>query len=1055
MAAENAAPAVAGPTPAATSAVTPVLGIGKGITVSVVVALFVALGEINRLSGQVLDDKARPWSFTALMGPGALGNIEGWTATFPAYATERAEWLVMYVALDVVLIALYGIVVAGWLAGQGAHSLAWVLRVLAIVDVLEDAFALLTTSTGSASLAKVTAYVSVLKWLVVFAALAVVVYGVLQPGVRALISVWLRGFYLQRFSILAVIPLAVLTIPAGSDLLDQLPDVQRRWVWDGQGLLHFLAAAVSVVVVTVGVLVLGRLRSGAMWHRTDRSVAAEPPANLWLGLLVPAVIAVALVVIWARGGGAPWSMPGLEPERLMAFLAVPLIIIGLSALIRWRLNAAGGTSTWWTAHFEALPHRVPTTEVSRAMVLAGDILTAISIVVAALGLVRSFTAVVALAAVDLGGTWRGLPLLLLGFALAVLGWPVARWLALLVTDDTLVGGVHASRNWWQKVRATLTPTVDVPSNLGLRLGVLVAGIALFFVVGGFAAAFGSGLGVIATSLLALLAATLVVGGTVVVVQDRKAPEVFWYKGIRLRSLPVTTILLLTIVFTTSLGSDVDVHGVRGLGTGPGTPAPALRRTTLPQAVDEWLVRTRGCGHSVTAGGVAYRLRPMFFLAAEGGGIRAAYWTTAGLDIFRGAVTPSAQSVDWSAPSPANRCAAALFGGGASGGAVGLTLARFAGTGLARDQAAAIATPDALGAATSGLFVRDTAYAATGVPFFGAPGYATGQVSGPVWLDRAGLMESAWEKSSDLDAPFLPSDGTVSTAVTGSLILNSTRVADGCRMWVSQLVLATGDQQSCDFSPTPAGHTVDLFSVLGAGAAGPPTGRDHCLGPVTAATAAMLASRFPFVTPSGVAGPCSGQLEQQLVDGGYVENSGLATLIDLAPAWLQDVQRRNANALRNGGTQVDVIVPVVMYFDNGTGGDLVAAPPAPTAEILVPSTTNSRAKGVLVDTPALLRNAARTIATVSLFDASTGAPPELVTQIDQWRPKPVVVVHQSTFPSVTAPLGWVLSQESMATMDRGLAEQSDPIAPEPTSPVLSVTENGSLRDAIRMARPDSP
>jgi len=446
---------------------------------------------------------------------------------------------------------------------------------------------------------------------------------------------------------------------------------------------------------------------------------------------------------------------------------------------------------------------------------------------------------------------------------------------------------------------------------------------------------------------------------------------------------------------------------------------------------------------------------MFFLAAEGGGIRAAYWTTAGLDIFRGAVTPSAQSVDWSAPLPGNRCAAGLFGGGASGGAVGLTLARFAGAGLARDQAVAIATPDALGAATSGLFVRDTSYAATGVPFFGAPGYATGQVSGPVWLDRAGLMESAWERSSDLRVPFLPANGAVSTAVTGSLILNSTRVADGCRMWVSQVLLAAGDQQSCDFSPTPAGHTVDLFGVLGAGAAGTPTVTDHCLGPVTAATGALLASRFPFVTPSGVAGPCSGQLEQQLVDGGYVENSGLATIVDLAPLWLREVQRRNSLALASRAAQVDVIVPVVMYFDNGTGGDLVAAPPAPTAEILVPSTTNGRAKGVLVDTPALLRNAARAIPTTSLFDASTGAPPELVTQIDQWRPKPVVVVHQSTFPAVTAPLGWVLSQESMATMDRGLAEQADPTAPEPTSPLLSVTANGSLRDAIRLARPDAP
>src|SRR5436190_11519558 len=82
MAAQKAAPAAASSTPAATGAATPVLGIGKGITASVVVALFVALGEINRLSGQVLDDQARPWPFTVLMGPGALGNVDGWTATF-------------------------------------------------------------------------------------------------------------------------------------------------------------------------------------------------------------------------------------------------------------------------------------------------------------------------------------------------------------------------------------------------------------------------------------------------------------------------------------------------------------------------------------------------------------------------------------------------------------------------------------------------------------------------------------------------------------------------------------------------------------------------------------------------------------------------------------------------------------------------------------------------------------------------------------------------------------------------------------------------------------
>ena len=83
------------PAPAPPVTGTPVMGLGKGITASLVVALFVALGEVNRLSGQVLDDQARPWSFTALMGPGAFGAVDGWSATFPAYAGERATWLLL------------------------------------------------------------------------------------------------------------------------------------------------------------------------------------------------------------------------------------------------------------------------------------------------------------------------------------------------------------------------------------------------------------------------------------------------------------------------------------------------------------------------------------------------------------------------------------------------------------------------------------------------------------------------------------------------------------------------------------------------------------------------------------------------------------------------------------------------------------------------------------------------------------------------------------------------------------------------------------------------
>ena len=168
------------PAPAPPVTGTPVMGLGKGITASLVVALFVALGEVNRLSGQVLDDQARPWSFTALMGPGAFGAVDGWSATFPAYAGERATWLLLYVVLDVVLIVIYGLVVAGWLAAHGAGLLAWVLRVLAVVDVLEDGFALLTVHTRSVPLAYVTAVLSSAKWLAVLVAVLVAAYTALQ-----------------------------------------------------------------------------------------------------------------------------------------------------------------------------------------------------------------------------------------------------------------------------------------------------------------------------------------------------------------------------------------------------------------------------------------------------------------------------------------------------------------------------------------------------------------------------------------------------------------------------------------------------------------------------------------------------------------------------------------------------------------------------------------------------------------------------------------------------------------------------------------------------------
>ena len=388
-------------------------------------------------------------------------------------------------------------------------------------------------------------------------------------------------------------------------------------------------------------------------------------------------------------------------------------------------------------------------------------------------------------------------------------------------------------------------------------------------------------------------------------------------------------------------------------------------------MSDWLAATQGCGRTVTVDSVTYRLRPMFMLAAEGGGIRAAYWTASALDIFRGAVagpgrrrsTGGRRNRRTPAPPPSSPGApAAVLSASpspASPGTAWPAPARW----RWRHPRRSAPRPAGCSSATPPTPQRGSRSSAS--PTYIDPG----DKDQPRWLDRAGLIEQSWERTSGLGGPFLPGPTDPATsASTGSLVLNSTRVADGCRMWVSQIRLATGDQRSCDFGAgTPAGNTIDLLSALGVADPGgtPDAGSTRCLGSLTAATGTMLASRFPFVTPSGVLGPCTAQGEQQLVDGGYVENSGLGTIVDLAPQWLSQVQRRNGEALRLGGPTVDLIVPVVMYFDNGTGGDLAVDPPPATPEILVPSTTYGRAKAALVDTPALLRNSARLVATSGL------------------------------------------------------------------------------------------
>ena len=193
-----------------------------------------------------------------------------------------------------------------------------------------------------------------------------------------------------------------------------------------------------------------------------------------------------------------------------------------------------------------------------------------------------------------------------------------------------------------------------------------------------------------------------------------------------------------------------------------------------------------------------------------------------------------------------------------------------------------------------------------------------------WKDRARLIEDGWADAPGAGGPdwgdrdFLTPSDQLSPA-TGELILNSSEVKHACRVWVSQVSPgAAGDRDPTRRASIPsAPATSPPAPGRGRSTCSPRTGRS-CRAPTprpawagsASATAALLTARFPYVTPSAVIGPCPPVGDRggkatpywprtQLVDGGYIENSGLATITDLSDDWLSLVRDHNAEVLAAG------------------------------------------------------------------------------------------------------------------------------------------------------------
>ena len=392
--------------------------------------------------------------------------------------------------------------------------------------------------------------------------------------------------------------------------------------------------------------------------------------------------------------------------------------------------------------------------------------------------------------------------------------------------------------------------------------------------------------------------------------------------------------------------------------------------------------------------------PLIIVAAEGGGVRAAYWT-AGL---LGAIEERSAARNRTAPGFLRHLYALS---GVSGGAVGSSA-----------FAAMIAqtTPGELPACT--LDKRPASgWRACGVALFGndylAPNLAALLYADllqrflPVPIsawDRALAMEHAAE--DDWGRLFPDRRDTLSrptqslwhdlpgSASTPALFINGTLAESGQRI--------IGSNVRIDGMRFPDAH--DLYDVTG-----PERQQDRRDMPLISAI--HLSARFPFISPAATL-ESGGKAFAHVVDGGYFENAGTATALDVLDGVIA--------AAKAAGQPIR---PVIISIRNDPGEasscehDL--AKPQPFGEpirwvpdLLVPPlglyATRTARTGY---TDGLIRERVQTLATSEGAEGADGA---------QIRPVYVrLCLETSQDEKAQPPLGWALSRASRLYMDAAL------------------------------------
>jgi predicted acylesterase/phospholipase RssA len=474
------------------------------------------------------------------------------------------------------------------------------------------------------------------------------------------------------------------------------------------------------------------------------------------------------------------------------------------------------------------------------------------------------------------GIWRGLHLWLprnvpriLGVApMVIVGWsflcvrayyesdppPQLSYLGLL----TLGGGValyvffvlrrrwieqhdrQAARRKYQRLRELPRSSVVV---LALMTGLSLA-LCIMFIVDPvyFAGAIGTG------AVLTFAAACWVFWGSALI-----------YLG-SWKRVPVITLIVLLVLVSSFFNDNHDVRVVA---------RDEFVRPTLRQALLDWNSR-------ITTKYPEQPVHPLFIVATEGGGIRAAYWTTTVLGTIQDADPGFADHV----------FAISGVSGGSLGAAVFAALvADAAPQGEFAKRGQSILGQDFLSPAAAAMLYPD--FIQRFLPFR------------ILFLDRGRWLERAWENAwrntmhSDRFARSFLDLWKDRRIYVPSLFLNGTSVENGNRIIASNILIDTNFFEAAD-------ATAKLLPVS------QHKERRRPKIDMPLSTAAHMSARFTYVSPAGRFAPDG----THVVDGGYFENSGATSALD--------VLRQVNNEMRQNADLRGIIPQIIMISNNPLG-----------------------------------------------------------------------------------------------------------------------------------------